>query len=263
MNPLESTMVELLRRMKGDHGLMAVKAEFEAEGTRTEELMRLKDIALAADVDLVLKIGGCDAVRDMHDARSIGIQHLVAPMVESSFALQKYLWAVEQNFPKDERDHIGFFVNVETVDTVEVLEELFTIPEIHLLEGIVLGRGDLVESMGLPRTAVDDDKILAIATGVLTRVKELGFTTVMGGGINLNSVGFLRALPQGCLDRFETRKICFNCQEALRGDTEAAIENALRFEFHWLENKHQFYKRISEEDDKRIGLLRKRFTTNA
>lgn len=259
MNSMERKMVELLLRMKEEHGVVAVKAEFEAEGTRTEELMRLKEIALSADVELVLKIGGCDALRDMYDARSIGISHMVAPMVESPYALHRYLRAVVRAFPEDERARIGFFVNVETIDTLDQLEDMLTIPEVSLLEGVVLGRGDLVESMGRPRTFVDDESVLVIASKVLTTCKSKGFRTVMGGGINANSLEFLRRLPEGCLDRFETRKICFDYREAMRGQAQAGIEHALEFEFYWLQNKHNFYKAISEEDVKRIATLQKRF----
>ncbi len=259
MNALERKMVELLLRMKQEHGVVAVKAEFEAEGTRTEELMRLKEIALTADVELVLKIGGCDALRDMYDARSIGISHMVAPMVESPYALQRYLRAVARAFPEDERSGIGFFVNVETIDTLDQLEAMLEVPEVGLLEGVVLGRGDLVESMGHPRTFVDDDQILSLAAKVLTTCKARGFRTVMGGGINVNSLGFLQRLPEGCLDRFETRKVCFDYREAMASRTLEGIERALEFEFYWLQNKHEFYKAISEEDMKRVATLQKRF----
>jgi hypothetical protein len=258
MNKLEQSMVDILKQLRDQHHVSGVKAEFEAEGTRTEELMRLKEISLGANVSLTLKIGGAEAVRDMYDARSIGVDHLLAPMVESPFQLQKYIRAVEDVFPADERKNIDFLINVETIGTTELFEEMLQIPEISKLHGIVVGRGDLVESMGYDRKAVDNDRSFEVTQKILTRAKEAGMTTVVGGGVSAASLDFLRRLAPGCLDRYETRKVCFDCPAALNDKADRGIEMALEFELYWLSNKRDYYRSIAEEDLKRISVLEQR-----
>ena len=57
MNTFEKKMLDILRQGKEEFGILATKAEFEAEGTRTDELLRLLEIANKADVGLALKVG--------------------------------------------------------------------------------------------------------------------------------------------------------------------------------------------------------------
>ena len=90
MNSNEKKLVKILEDLKENYGVFGIKAEFEAEGTRIEEGIRLKEIISAAGLGLTLKIGGCEAIRDMYDARIIGVDKIVAPMIETPFALKKF-----------------------------------------------------------------------------------------------------------------------------------------------------------------------------
>ena len=48
MNTLEKKMVDSLLDLRHNHHVLGVKAEFEAEGTRLEEAMRLKEVVTKA-----------------------------------------------------------------------------------------------------------------------------------------------------------------------------------------------------------------------
>ncbi len=258
MNPMEFQMVDILKELKEEYAVAGVKAEFEAEGTRTEELMRLKEVCLASDVPLTLKIGGCEAIRDMYDARSIGVEYLVAPMIESPFALSKYLRDVDQVFPEDEQNEIDFLVNIETLKAARCFPEMLKIPEIGILDGIVVGRVDMVGSMGLDRKSVNSERLFEITVELLKAAKAQGLSCVVGGAIAVDSLPFLRRIPEGMIDRYETRKICFSCPEALGEKAAEGIHKAVGFELLWLKNKRDYYKNISREDEKRIAMLEER-----
>src|SRR5664280_26606 len=72
VNSLERKMVDVLIDLRENHFVNGVKAEFEAEGTRLEEAMRLKEVVSAAGIGLTIKIGGCEALRDMYECRVLG-----------------------------------------------------------------------------------------------------------------------------------------------------------------------------------------------
>lgn len=82
MNSLEHKMLDLLRDMKKKYGVVDLKAEFESEGVRMDELIRFKEIADQAGLGIVLKIGGAEAITDMFEAQKIGVSGLVAPMIK-------------------------------------------------------------------------------------------------------------------------------------------------------------------------------------
>ena len=261
MNALERRMVEALDDLRENHHVTGVKAEFEAEGTRLEEALRLKEVVSRAGLGLTIKIGGCEAVRDMYEARVIGVQRVVGPMVESPHALRKFLAAVRMAFPDDERQDVEFCVNVETVTGHEKFAEMVALPEIGELDGVVLGRVDMAGSLELSREDINEPVIFDMACELFSQAKAAGLACAMGGGVSASALPFMRDLPAGCLDRYETRKVIFECPAALENDADAGILKAVGFELMWLKNKRDFYNAISIEDAVRLEMLQSRYDT--
>lgn len=259
MNILEKKMVQILKDLKENHHVVGVKAEFEAEGTRLEEAMRLKEVVTKADLDLTIKIGGCEAIKDMYEARVIGVNKIVAPMVETAYALKKYLAATKLVFSPEEREEVSFFVNIETITGFNNLDSMLALPEAADLDGIVLGRVDMTGSMGLTREQVNSDQIFEIAKSIGEKTKARNIDLLIGGAVSAESLPFFRKLPTGCLTRYETRKVIFQCPDALEESADKAILKAVGFELMWLKNKRDFYGMIHKEDEQRLNMLEARY----
>ncbi len=208
MNGLERQMTMLLRTMKDEFDLTGVKGEFEAEGARLEELMRLKEISSAAGVSLTVKIGGCEAITDMRLARSLGADELVAPMIESPFAIKKYLNAAALVYPEKELGDVRLLINVETIDGVRNFENMCRMKEIEKLSGLDIGRVDMAASMGLLPEGCNSHKVFESCLAVCERWKSLfpEKSCTLGGLLNRQTILFLERMPKKLSIGCESKK---------------------------------------------------------
>ena len=257
MNILEYEMIELLKRLKDEHGVFEIKAEYENEGSRQVELMRLKDVACAASLPIILKIGGVEAVSDIYDALSLGANGIIAPMAETPFATSKFLNAIETFVPEDNQKDIEFAINVETITAYQNINDILSLEKIDLLSSITVGRVDFTSSLGSDRSFANSDEMFKYCTKIFKKTKDKGLKTALGGAISPKARPFIEKLvSMNLLDKFETRKLVYH---------NTAIANILNglplgveFELLWLKSKRRYYHRVKDEDEKRILMLEKR-----
>ncbi|MBQ8951836.1 MAG: hypothetical protein IJ065_11915 [Eubacterium sp.] len=254
MNSTEKKMLEILRYLKNEHDVIAIKAEFEAEGSRTDELVMLNEIIFRADMKLYIKIGGCEAVRDLDQCRLLGASGIMAPMIESPFAMKKFKNAAKKVYGNDWKD-VEWIINAETVTCHDKLDEILDEAK-DFLSTVSIGRVDLSSSMGLSRDEINGDKVYEAASDIAVRSKEKGFLVNFGGGISFNAIPFIQKMyPKN--DRFETRKVVFHAtddEEKLKD----GILKAMEFETLYLKNKCEYYDRMAVEDQERLKMMAER-----
>lgn len=176
-----------------------------------------------------VKIGGCEAATDFDMARTLGASDIVAPMIESVFALEKFHKLAAS---RDALDR-GLWINIETIDGYEKSQQILHNAARLGLRGVIVGRGDLAESMGLKRDQVESEAVNNITEEILSRAKGFGLATGVGGGISPRSTAAIESwVNQGLLDHFETRKVLISVQAK---NFELAIRTALRLEIGWIE----------------------------
>jgi len=260
MNKLEHEMCELLKKGRDQFGWVAVKAEFEAEGTRLDELLRLIEIARRADIKVALKIGGCEALMDLYTARQVGADFVIAPMIESSYALTKFAAAIRKAYTEEELKDTDFLWNIETSFALSQLKSMTQFAQSsEVLRGVVFGRNDYCGSLGKDSSFVNDDSITRDGISIAQLCSESGLDLVVGGGVSIDSLSALKRLRQVCLDRFETRKVIFSANSLDFKNIDEGLLMALKFELKWLTNKREYYSTIYNEDEKRFKALSTRW----
>lgn len=260
MNKCENEMLDILKKLRQEYGALSVKAEFEAEGTRTDELLRLIDLARRADLKVGLKIGGCEAVRDLIESKQFGVEYIIAPMVETPYALKKFIEAKNKVYTIEQQEDTDFLFNLETITTFNAIDELVKVAKVEDgVEGIVFGRVDFAGSNNLPRTAIDADAVTQYIVAAGQTCKANGLDFVVGGAVSVDSLPELRKIRDVHLTRFETRKVIFAGEALDNSEIKKGLEETVFFELLWLKDKRDYYNAIKHEDNYRIAMLEKRW----
>lgn len=249
-----------ISNLKSSKMLLAIKAEFEAEGTRIDELSVLSGLCCKWQIPLTLKIGGPLAKRDIYEAFQFGANNILVPMVESSFTAEicsEYFNSIVEAF-KSFNDKTNLFINIESIKTIENLDSILEKISIKKLpiSTLVIGRSDLASS--IRNKDVNSKEIFDIVENVISKSKKYNLSSTLGGNITPKSFDFLNKL-RNKLTSFESRKCTFSLdKEFNEQDYKKLITNGLDFELAWLEFKQNMYSQRSNEENERISLMKKR-----
>ena len=260
MDLFESKMINLLCDLKENYHVCSIKSEFETEGATLEEVMYLKNLVSSLGLDLTLKIGGAEAIRDIRDAKNLEVNAIVAPMIETPYALHKFSSGINKIFSEEEQKNIKFLINIETKSGFDNSEEILSSDDAQIISGIVLGRTDLTGSLGLMQDCVDNKEVFEYAQMLALKSAKYGKEFIIGGGVTSNSLLFFKRLP--FVSKIETQKVIFNSDILNLNEPEKALIKAFEFELLWIKNKQNLFGSLTNEDIKRIKLLESRYNAS-
>ena len=252
---LEEKLEASLKQLKQKYNLCAVKAEFEAEGASFRDLVRLRRWTAYQNSALHLKIGGVEALRDIKDALELGVDGLIAPMVESPFGVTKFIDAVDLIF--SDRD-VYRSINVETRTAVLFIDDILTEAE-GKIDNITIGRTDLSNSYFDVEVKPDCEFIFELIKTISDKVCSAGLTLTIGGSITMESINRFRKNKENlgkCISSIETRKVILPVENFL--ENEHALEEALRFEELYLRAKLETEQLLSQADRNRLDNIKLR-----
>ena len=255
IDKLEKGLKASLKYLKDEFNMCAVKAEFEAEGSSFRDLARLRRWTAFQGIELYLKIGGVEALRDIKDAFDLGVDGLIAPMVESPFGITKFTDAVNSIFSGR---NIYKSINIETQTAVLCIDDILADAK-NKVDSITIGRTDLSLSYFDPDIKPDSKFIFDLIETISDKARKAGLALTIGGSISTESINQFRKQRKKFKDRIssiETRKIILPVESFL--EKERALEEALRFEDLYLRAKLETERLFSQADRNRLAKLKPR-----
>ena len=221
-----------------ENDLCYIKAEFEAEGTRSEELAILRAVVTAANTELAIKIGGPFAFRDIAEAHQLKVKHIIVPMIESKEVCNLFLKGRAQLASEliSKRRLSSFLINIETEKSFKNIHQILDLLSYdYSFKGIIIGRSDLSSSINIKGIDIESPEVFSICAEILKQCKIRNQHTTLGGRITICSYENIMRLIDLGLDSFETRKCCFKVKDYSKIGFDKLVKNALSFESNLLE----------------------------
>jgi hypothetical protein len=252
-------MSEILKRnlqKLRELGCIGIKVSFEDEGALYNEIITMRNLTTSVGIELSVKIGGCEAKRDIIDCIVVNCDSIVAPMIESVFSLKKFINSLDiYHYDKKK----GF--NLETIQSFENLDKLSK--NFDKVDYVTVGRVDFVSSLEKDRSYVDSDDMFEKVKKVFQVAREKGIMCYLGGAITINSKKFLEDLiKDNLLDRFETRYVIYDVNKINIKDLDKLLYWGNVFEVEWLKFIHNRYLGHANKDVGRIKMIEDRISKN-
>ena len=246
-------IIKKLKKM----GVIAVKQSLEDEGASYDDLLIMRQLTNQVGLKLDIKIGGCEAKNDINFCEKINVNGMVAPMVETDYALRKFIQVVRKNKKQ------SLYINLESIQAFKNINKILKTEDFKKLKGVVIGRSDLVGSIGLGKESVDSKKTYKLIYPYLKKIKKTKKIVKMGGSVTVKSKSFVNKLfKRGLIHIIETRNIQLKLSNKVILNFENIMNEIFNFEIQWLNyaylrsRKTKF--KLKNDYLQRINILKKR-----
>jgi hypothetical protein len=239
-------MLEHLRKklqaLKEDHALAGIKGGTEVEAMSFDEILLMREISRNI-VPMTVKIGGPEARNDVAFMLRHGIDVILAPMIESVYALKNF---VDTMGALDPKGKCLLAINMETVTAYEKLPAIFSSDYFRRVGKVTVGRSDLSASMNLD---VDSREVANMTRHIVALARVYNKTTSVGGQINPENAHAIQRDVKS--DYVNTRHMLVSCEKGadIAENVRAALEWEKEFYsllLNQLPERREFYRtRIS------------------
>ncbi|NET03351.1 MAG: hypothetical protein F6K16_01155 [Symploca sp. SIO2B6] len=241
---------QMIDQLYTSHGLVMFKAGSEWEDMNLEEIVYLKQLG-TYDIPVLMKVGGVEARTEMRQLLDIGVEIFLAPMVESEFALQKFVTITKEVCQEHHRE-ARLAMMIESIQTYNNLESIINSPYFDELEMVVLGRWDLANSMGTQN--VDAQEVKEVCKKIVDAVLAKGKSISVGGFVNprtaLSVKNELRA------SQLNTINFLLDISKCV--DLSQAVELMLQAEMTYYQNLKIIYPQRSDFYQSRVEITKKK-----
>jgi len=224
-----------LNRLK-NLGAEAFKIEFESGYLPEDECVKLSNVIKESPLKLAVKLGGFSSVRDITTSFNIGADVIIAPMIESAYALEKFVKSAsvvcgDKLFLKE------LFINIETVSAIRNFDEIVSSKYMEFISGITVGRSDLASSLKRGDEFINSFEMFDLINPVCEYCYKTGRKFVIGGCVSAGVFDFISKFVKNSVFGFETRKIFFKCSDIFdKAGAQKGVRAAIEFEIYYLEN---------------------------
>ena len=234
---------KILKKLK-TMGVTAVKQSTEDEGSTFDDIILMRKMTKKIKIKLNVKVGGCEAKNDIFFCKRNKIDGIVAPMVESEYALTKFVQCARIDKKKK------LYFNVETISAVKNLSKMISAKNFKYINGIVFGRSDLAGSLNKSKNFVNSKKIFNLIEKCILKTKKKvnkNFIFKLGGSITPKSQKFIKFLfDKKFLNFIETRNIEIKLTDKSIENLYEIIPLAFQFEIEWLKIRAKKIKKIDQ-----------------